>query len=58
MSAARDQALNALEKMPESATWDEIMYEIYVRAKIAAGLKDVEEGNLISHEDIERGFIR
>ncbi len=32
------------------------MYEIYVRKKIAAGLKAAEEGKLISHEEVKRRF--
>jgi predicted transcriptional regulator len=28
------------------------MYQIYVRQKIEAGIKDADEGRVISHEDV------
>lgn len=30
------------------------MYTMYVRAKVEAGLRDAEAGNLIAHEDVKR----
>jgi predicted transcriptional regulator len=39
------------DHLPEQATWDDVMYTVYVRQKIEEGLKDIEEGRTISHED-------
>jgi len=55
--AAKDEALQTLKTMPDTATWDEIMYQIYVRAKISEGLKDAEAGNVVSQEEIEKEFL-
>jgi predicted transcriptional regulator len=54
--AARDEAIKSLQEMSDTATWDDIMYTIYVRARISEGLKEVEEGNLIPHEEIKKRF--
>lgn len=39
------------DHLPEQATWDDVMYTMYVRQKIEEGLKDAEEGRTLSHED-------
>lgn len=39
------------DHLPEQATWDDVMYTLYVRQKIEEGMKDVEEGRTFSHED-------
>jgi len=33
------------------------MYRIYVRQKIEQGLRDADEGRLVSQEDVERVFL-
>jgi hypothetical protein len=44
MSTAKDEAIKTISRLPEEASWDEIMYKIYVRRKIEEGLKAAEEG--------------
>jgi len=48
--------LQLLELLPDSATWDEIEYAIYVRHKIRQGLEDLEAGRVLSHADVRRRF--
>ncbi|MCU1310862.1 MAG: hypothetical protein JWO20_1987 [Candidatus Angelobacter sp.] len=57
MSIAKEQAKKLLEQLPESATWDDIMYQLYVRAKITQGLKDIEQGNPVSHEELTKSVL-
>lgn len=45
-----------LKELPEQADWDDVMYKIYVRQSIEQGLKNVEEGKTISHEDIKKKY--
>lgn len=56
MELAKEQAKRALEALPDDATWEEIMYRLYVVEKIAAGLKDIEEGRTVSHEEVKKRF--
>ena len=44
-------ARQLVESLPESATWDDLAYEVYVRQAIDAGLADAEAGRLVSEED-------
>lgn len=45
-----------LKDLPEDADWDDLMYKIYVRQSIEQGLKDSEEGRVISHEEIKNKY--
>lgn len=36
----RVEAQNLLKDIPEDATWDDLMYRIYVRQAIEAGIKE------------------
>ncbi|MDP1770115.1 MAG: hypothetical protein Q8L74_15115 [Nitrospirota bacterium] len=58
MSTAKKQALEMVKKLPEKATWDDIMYEIYVRKKIAAGILAADEGRVVPHETVKKRFIK
>lgn len=58
MPTTKKQALQMIKNLPEKATWDDIMYEIYVRKKIEAGTKAADEGRVVPHEDIKKRFIR
>jgi hypothetical protein len=49
-------ALKLIRTMPDNATWDDLMYQVYVRQKIDAGLADLVAGRKHSHEDIKRHF--
>jgi len=57
MPSAKDAARQIIEQLPEQATWDDIMYELYVKQKIEAGLKAVEEGRTIPHEEMKRRLL-
>jgi len=43
----KEEAQHLLEKLPDNATWDDLMYQIYVRQTIEAGLEDSEVGRTI-----------
>jgi hypothetical protein len=40
----KTEALQLVEKLPDDATWDDLMYEIYVRQAIESGLADSRAG--------------
>ncbi|MBM4083262.1 MAG: hypothetical protein FJ272_00555 [Planctomycetes bacterium] len=57
MSIVKEEAKQLIEELPEQATWDDIMYEFYVKKKLAVALKAVEEGRVISHEDAKKRLL-
>jgi len=54
MAAIKEEAKKLIDILPDDATWDDLMYEIYVRQKIELGLKDIEDGNTVTLEEAEK----
>jgi predicted DNA-binding protein len=52
----RKEVEHLLKNLSENADWDDLMYTIYVRQSIEQGLKDSEEGRIISHEEIKKKY--
>ena len=48
----KEEARRLVEKLPDGATWDDLMHEIYVRQAIEAGLEDSRASRLSSLEDV------
>ena len=49
--SAKEEIIKIIKEMPENATIEEIMYRIYARAQIEAGLKELDEGKGIPHKE-------
>ena len=47
----KEEARRLIERLPEDATWDDLMHEIYVRQAIEAGLEDSRAGRVSNIED-------
>ncbi len=43
-----------LDQIPDDASFEDIQYHIYVREKIERGLKDIEDGHVLSQEEAEQ----
>lgn len=52
----KEAARQLVENLPEDVTWDDLMYQIYVRQNIEAGLADSEAGRVIEVEEIRKRF--
>ena len=44
------------DNLPDSATWDDVMYRIYVRQAIEAGVKDSDQGRTIDVKEVRKRF--
>lgn len=49
----KDDVKQMIDKLPENCSIEDIQYTLYVRSKIQKGLKDIEEGNFISHDEVK-----
>lgn len=49
--SVKDEARRLVERLPDNATWDDLMHEIYVRQAIEAGLEASRAGKLRSIDD-------
>jgi len=50
---AKTHARETIDQLPENASWDDVMYELYVREAIDAGLADVAAGRTIPQDQIK-----
>jgi predicted transcriptional regulator len=57
MATPKEAAKQLIDHLPEQASWDDIMYEIYVKQKIEAGLRAVNEGRTIPHDEMKRRLL-
>lgn len=48
----KEEIIDLIKKLPDDATIDDIMYHLYVKKKILAGIKEIEQGNIIPHEQV------
>jgi predicted transcriptional regulator len=58
METAKEEVRRILDSLPDNATLEDIQYRIYVRQTIAAGLCDIEQGRVVSQEEVERRMSR
>jgi hypothetical protein len=54
MQSVKEMARELIEHLPDTATFDDLMYEFYLRQKIETGLKAVNEGRTISHDEAKK----
>ncbi len=53
MEPLKQDAIEAITKLPNDAEIDDIMYQLYVLDKIRKGRKAAEQGNTTSQEEIK-----
>ncbi len=58
MSPVKEQVMSMVRELPEDVTLDDIMAEIYFKAQIDEGLRELDEGKGIPHEDVEKRMSR
>lgn len=54
MDTLKQEAIKAISKLPDTASVDDIMYELYVLDKVKKGREAAERGETISIEDLKR----
>lgn len=52
----KQEAYRLLDKLPDKATWDDLMYQIYVRQTIEAGIQDSDEGRTVDVKEVRKRF--
>ena len=52
----KDEARRLVEELPEDASWDDLMYKIYVRQSIEAGLRDSAAERTVDVKEVRAKF--
>jgi predicted transcriptional regulator len=56
MTNLKQEAHRLIEQLPEDATWDDLMYQLYVRQAIEAGLADSDAGRTVDVQEVRAKF--
>ncbi|MHA1235684.1 MAG: hypothetical protein ACTSO6_08300 [Promethearchaeota archaeon] len=51
-SNLKEEIIELIKNLPENATIDDIMYHLYVKKKITAGIEEIEQGKVVPHEKV------
>ncbi len=54
--SAKQASLRLIERLEDDVSFEDIIYELYFLQKVERGLRDVEEGRTISHEQVRKEF--
>ena len=52
----KQKARELVDNLPEGATWDDVMYRVYVRQAIEAGIEDSNQGRTLGVEEVRKRF--
>ena len=47
----KEEAHRLVDQLPSDASWDDLMYEVYVRQAVEAGLADAAAGRTMTQEE-------
>lgn len=52
---SKQAALRIIQGMPEDASLEDIMYELYFRQRVDRGLRELDQDQTVSHDEVRRG---
>lgn len=55
-TSVKEAAHQLIDQLPDEVSWDDLAYQIELRASIERGLADADAGRFISQEDVEKKF--
>jgi hypothetical protein len=54
----REQAIELIQQLPAEASVEEMMEKLYFLSKVERGLRQIDAGQVVSHEEAKRRFGR
>ncbi|TCK92660.1 hypothetical protein EDC19_1813 [Natranaerovirga hydrolytica] len=58
MGQAKMDAIETLNRLPDEASWEEIMYELYVTKKVNQAREQVARGEFVTHEEAKKRLLK
>jgi len=55
--SAKNEAKQLIEKLPDEANWDDIMYEFYVKKKLSVALRAAANGDVVAHAEAKKRLL-
>lgn len=50
------ELLEIVQNLPEDCTFEDLQYQLYVRAKIQRGLDEADAGHVVAHDEVKRRY--
>jgi predicted transcriptional regulator len=57
-AGVKEQVIDLVRNLPDEVTVDDIMRELYFKIQVDKGLEELDEGEGIPHEEVERRLSR
>jgi predicted transcriptional regulator len=54
MNTVKQSAIKAIQDLPENSSYEDIMEKLFFMEKVESGLKEIEEGQTVTHEDVKK----
>ncbi|OGW29804.1 MAG: hypothetical protein A2X59_09015 [Nitrospirae bacterium GWC2_42_7] len=54
MTGIKQKVIEMIQSLPEEVSIDDIMAELYFKLQVDAGLKELDDGKGIPHEEVEK----
>jgi len=54
MVNAKEQIIEIIEKLPNDASWDDIIYSLYFHSKLKKSKNDLKNGNYITLDELDK----
>lgn len=54
MAGVKEQVIRMVRSLPDDVSLDDVMAELYFKLKVDAGLKELDEGKGVPHEEVEK----
>lgn len=58
MATAKEEVRQILDTLPDDATLEDVQYAIYVRERIQRAREEVDAGNTVDEEEVDRRLER
>jgi hypothetical protein len=58
LAKPKQVTLRMLKNLKDDVTYEDIMYELYVLEKIERGLRELDEGKGIPHEEVKKSLSK
>jgi predicted transcriptional regulator len=55
-ASVKESARRVVEALPEDATWEDVIYQLYVREAVEGGLQDADAGRVVNVGDVRAEY--
>jgi predicted transcriptional regulator len=52
----KEQARKIVDALPDDATWEDLIYRLYVREAIEAGIRDADAGRVVEVSEVRAEY--